>query len=178
MKLQFTIVLLLSLTYSFSIGQTRLPINVFHKRFQTCSGFSTTIQDYVIKLYNDSTIEILYYSSGGSYDRFLSKTTFTGKYFLNTDTIIVSYLTGFTETKYKYNKNADKYLKPAGNLIFYPSTTFVVNGKMIISISHWFPDLETSFVSETNSLEYEFLAWRNYYNRENKIRNLPVYHIE
>ena len=175
MNLRLAIIFFLSLTYFFSIGQTKLPIKIFHKQFQSCDGFSTTKRDYVIKLYGDSTIEILYYSSSGGYNnRFLSKTSYSGKYILSTDTIIVNYLTGFTELG---SKNTVNYFRPPDNFLFYRSTVFVANDKLIVCTDHLFPDLETSTVSETNLLEYQFVAWRNYCSRKNR-KKLPALYNE
>lgn len=147
-------IFLLLLTNKFCI-QAQTPSSVFHSHVQTCHYIGTTEQDFVIELFNDSTIKISLYTSRfvDQYNSVL-RYTFLGKYLLANDTIKVTFLTKNSECKYKQKKSN------TFNLTFeYPTSIFILNSTTISSNGGIFPTLKKSTSLISNQLDLEFKTW-------------------
>ncbi len=141
------LILFFYLNSSLVLGQNKLPSTVFHKHIQTCHYIGTTEDDYVIKLYSDSTIEIARFTS--SYwvlYKSVIEIIYSGKYLKNGDSVLVTYSGQSQNIRHK-NPPATKISKESPDLfVKYPPPVFLLSEKSIRPATGIFPILEKSSI--------------------------------
>lgn len=153
-----SLLILLLLYFNKLFAQAQIASSVFHSHIQTCHYVGTTEQDFVIELFDDSTIKISIYTTRfvDQYNSVL-RYTYLGKYYLAEDTIKVTFLTKNSEYKDKQKKS-----KTFNAILEYPTSTFILNSNTILSSDRIFPTLKKTTSLISNQLDLEFKTWDNF----------------
>ena len=167
MAKHFKILTLLLLTKFSLFGQVGFTNKVFHKHFQTCHFVGTTEEDYVIVLNEDSTINVIKYSSNyrDHYSTLVIQ-TYAGTYSKFGDTIRVEFTDHSSTTKSKIKQTKTNYASTKVDSLFnadrnfqYPPTTYIASADKIISVDNLFPALPNSTTTKIMLLESKFMNW-------------------
>ena len=149
-----------------SNSQEKKQQEQFYRQFDNCRFDGNSINDYVVKLFNDSTIEIQIYFRTCINNHVFYKTTYHGRFVKKNDTCTVSYLAGYTEKKDRYRADVVKSdIKPEMMFLNFPFNFFVRNG-FISATNLLFSDLPSASISEVKAMEIAFYQWNRQSNHD------------
>jgi len=127
-------IVILSIILLFSFKSEEKSCKLFHNHQQLCHLVGTSETDFVIQLFNDSTIKYIIYRTSylDGYNE-ISKETHTGKYFQIKDTINTKYFSSSFVSKFRDNTSIDYY---TDTILPQPSTTqFLISKKELTPLN-------------------------------------------
>ncbi len=135
-------ILIISIALSIpSYSQYHLLASQFCKETDN-RGYDGNYSGYVVRIYNDSTIEIhKYFIQGMIYNAPVIKTTYAGKFIKVNDTFTVFFLSWYTERKEKLKTIALRNTKTPTNMYWDLPVTFFIQNGVISTTRFLFPDM-------------------------------------
>jgi len=144
-----------------SFEQLSSPVKTFHAHTNICHYVGSIEEDFIIELFNDSTIKISRYRTSyvDAYNSVL-RLTYSGTYTIDNDTLRIKYLAHCSEVKYKVlpavlSPNSKESVK----FVLLPSSTFIVKNDLAEATDNLFPVLLTSTHRIVDLLDYTFDYW-------------------
>jgi hypothetical protein len=153
MRILHLVISFLFLSCTLVFAQKSLPTTVFHRHIQTCHYIGTVEEDYVIKMYGDSTIDIEKFISSYK-DQYNSviRVVYSGRYIKKNDSVFVNYSSQSKSINYKTLPTIKTLEEPPSLYTKYPSSTFVLSKNSILPATGTFPILEKTTILKVSSI--------------------------
>lgn len=161
----------------FTTAQQRIPTVVFHRDNQVCHFTWVTQQDYILKLFPDSTISILIFEKNyrgyRSGNNSMTKLEYTGRFIVVGDTLKINYLSQHYEIKFEKQNTFNKIKHKESNRDaspgigfkpkIYVASEFILKDGVATALYYSYPSLRVSSITEEFFLESEFNSWDRSY---------------
>lgn len=148
------LILVFALLFKTSASDAQIVTKVYHGDNWICHRFYTTFEDYILELFNNSTIQLSVYRSTSENIKLPSAITFSGIYSLSRDTMKISYLNQNTTFENSFQQDSTSIKKNIPSL-FLPCT-FISTDSTIKSTENAIPLLHISSISKAIKLKNDF----------------------